>query len=169
MMDFNGFNEATLLFAEYAAVTVGIYEEYRKDVDNFLNFIRDKIASLVQPKSIQEKQTPGYRYWWIAPNDKNKDSYPQLWFDTRSTEIVKPGILRLTACAPNAAGDFQQQLTHVTEDPSISNYCKPARGGTWSLFEVIVNYKDKNYETNAAKPIATILLEMYEVYNKFKE
>jgi hypothetical protein len=99
MKKFEGFGDAAVLYSKYASIVDAIYQEFLGDITNFLDSLGEQIKDIISPFQLQEKTTSGYRYWWIAPNAGDKDSYPQLFFSSALPEIVKPGVLRLTACA----------------------------------------------------------------------
>lgn len=164
MNGFSGFSEAARLCAQYSAVVDTMYKAFERDVDGFLDTLRDEVARLLAPALLQERQTPGYRYLWVAQEDQDKDSHPQLWFSTRDPKIVIPGELRMTAVAPQAEGEVLRRLAAVATDHPHRSYCKPAAGGKWSLFTVVVPYPPQDSVSQAAKPIADILIGLHNVY-----
>lgn len=141
-----------------------MHEIFKQNVDEFLDSVRDRVRQLVGSPSLQERQTAGYRYWWLADNDEDKDAYPQLWFETRSAEIVNPGKLNLTAVAPSASSDQLRRVPGVAKQPALRDYCKPGGGGKWSLFTVLISYGEESPIEIVAKPLADILVAMREAY-----
>jgi hypothetical protein len=164
MGEFTGFDEAARLYAQYWAVVDSMYKAFEQNVDGFLDAIRDQIGQLIAPAHLQERQTPGYRYWGIAKDDMDKDAYPQLWLSTREAKIVLPGELRMTAVAPRAEAQELRRLADVATQHNLSSYCKSAGGGRWSLFYVLVSYPQQDPATHAAKPIADVLLALHNAY-----
>lgn len=65
------FGEAARLFAENAAVVEAMREEFRREVDDFLERLRVATESFL-PEPVRARNVPGYRYGWTAPTASEK-------------------------------------------------------------------------------------------------
>lgn len=160
MKKFQKFSEAARLYAENANVVDIMYESFQQNINEFLDSLRDEIRHLVAPENFQEKITTGYRYWWLADNNLDKDSYPQLWLGSTDPSIVFPGNLVLWAISPKDSGENLKRLVEIANKSELKRYCEHAKGGPWSLFTVNVQYTEEDPVEKAAKPIADVLLEL---------
>jgi hypothetical protein len=161
---FNGFSEAAQLFAKNYAVIETIRGEFERDINVFLDAVREELSESTSGK-LAEKITKGYRYWWIGKeDDKDKDKRPQLWLEAAKAETVYPGEVKLTAIAPAASPDQLQALAAVAKRPEFSDTCQPASGGPYSLFTVIVKYGTDDPVQRVANVTARLLLTLNDVY-----
>jgi len=154
MSTFQGFTEAARLYAANYRVVEAMEKAFRESVDAFLNSLRDEIGQQVRPATLQEKQTEGYRYWWLAQDNADKDAHPQLWLKADEARIVSPGELISWAVAPRAS---DSQLPEFTKLATTWNFCRPASGGRWSLFTVVLQYPQEDPVGHTASAIASVL------------
>ena len=159
------FSESTLLYAENAPVVKAIEEQYKKDVKAFLDAIRQRIADTISPLQIQEKVTSNiYRYWWIAKNEQNRESYPQLYFNFTEVQIVNPGIITCFGYAPNVEPSLKTKLSDICNAKDFSEYCTPSKQA-WAFLEASINYETADNKVNeAAKLFTKLLLEIEKIY-----
>lgn len=118
---------------------------------------------------MQEAPTRDARSWWLANDKQPKEKHPYLWIDSRSPKIVIPGELKLSAGAPSASLEQRGKLAAIAKQPEFTHYCKPGAGGPYSLFTIILPYKEEEPVDYSAKIIADILLALHEVENSMKE
>ncbi len=158
------FSDAAKLYAENAKVVEAIRRSFEQSVDEFLDEVRDRIREIILPLNLQEKLTKGYRYWWISDTDANKDHHPQLWLWARTPEIIVPGKLEIIGCSPNAGQEELSVLAAISQKPEFSDLVLPGKGGTWSLFRLLLECSEGDIVENAAKNAADVLLEMDRIH-----
>jgi hypothetical protein len=78
MSNFSGFNQKTRLYAKYENVVQEMQLEFKENVGEFLDAVRDRVSEIVSG-SLKEKNTASYRYGWLAGDYSDKDKNPQLW------------------------------------------------------------------------------------------
>lgn len=158
-MSFEGFSDATRLYAENFAVVEAMRLAFETSVDEFLNAVTERVQEMVDsPQSLQTKQTKGYYYWWLGEDRVGKEVCPQLLTNARVAEIVTPGRMRLTAIAHGANVQDCTRFASAATDERIASSCRPGKGGTWSLFEADIEYSQHDPVEFAAQKIAEILL-----------
>lgn len=160
---FQPFSEASRLFAQNYSVIEAVKGEFQREVDSFLSSVHQEIQSTTGDNS-REKITPGYRYWWIGGQDRDK--HPQLWVSSSAPEIVHPGKIEFTAVAPSASADQLRALGAVARNPEFSPLCRAGKGGPWSLFTASVSYEDEHPVQRVSRIAAKLLLALNDAYER---
>lgn len=159
---FDSFSEASRLYAQNYPVIEVIKSEFERDVNAFLDAVREEISLAVSGR-LSEKVTKGYRYWWVG-EEKDKDLYPQFWLESGSTETVYPGAVKLTAIAPAASQDQLRAFAQVATRPEFTAICRPGLGGPWSLFTAVIKYEDEHPVQRVSSITARLLSALNDLY-----
>jgi len=162
MTEFKGFSEAAVLYAENAALVDQMYQATLKEVNTFLDAVRDEVISLIAPRTLQEQNVQKNRYWWIGEDPDKGPEYPQFYFAKEKAEIVIPGVLEMVAIAQKSTEDQRRQLQAIAGQPEFKDICTQGKGGTWSLFTARITYSGENMVSEAAGKIAPLLIALSE-------
>lgn len=166
--EFERFSEAARLYANYAGVVEQIRQVFLTDVNNFLDALRDRIASLVSlPVQENRDDKKSIRRWWLSEDDNSE--YPEhlyVWIKSNAIKIVQPGVLDVSPWAWPIFKPFRHQIVALKDSLKLSPICKVKKGLEGSPFTITISYGEQDPVGEAAGPIAELLVGLLEVDQK---
>lgn len=166
--DFEQFSEAARLYADYAAVVEQVHQAFLTDVNDFLDALRDRVASLTSfPVQENRDDKKSVRRWWLSENDASQ--YPEhlyIWMKSNAIKIVRPGVLDVSPWVWPIFKPFRHQITALKDTLKLPPICKVKKGLEGSPFTITVSHGEQDPVGGAAGPIAELLTGLLDVERK---
>ena len=169
--EFRKFGDAARLYANNAKVVDRMREAYQTDVGAFLDTLNERIAELVQPRTLQQR-TMGrvYYNWWLGKDTHDDDEHPCLWIDPTLPRIVVPGILHVTVDISGKMAAYGEQFSAVQSQLQLPSSCSIEKGEQDGIFTVIMRYETEDDPvTFIAGQIASLLIALDAVEKKLND
>jgi hypothetical protein len=159
------FSETSRLYAKNYQTIEFVENTLRREVDTFLDTVRDKIHSATRGKTREQRaESTGYRYWWIG--GPNYENHACLWLISPRHEVVPPGKLTFQACAPRGSARQWAALRELANRPEFVEVCEADKGklSSYSLFTATVKYGTRNAAQRVAEITVKLLRAMSDTY-----
>lgn len=153
------FGDKAHLYAENASVVRAMKDAFEADVRHFLDGVYDEL--LARNPRTQEKQTTGYRYWWLAESGLDKDACPQLWMSTDDEQLVARRLLTLKLGAYGELRKLESSFSHIANREEFQAYCSSE---TNSPLTLTIDVTDTQPITAIANSISRVLEALESIH-----